>query len=272
VSEENKVTPADVIQDRATEETTDQYSLAQILGIWVLAAAPMGLLVWVVFPTLKDSVAIQPEIFFFALTVTGLMWQVILSLTILYRETGTLRLGTIRERTWRQKPRDPKTGQPRGILWLWLIPIIILEFVLALGVEPIVVDLWTSIFPFFAEPVSLGALAETPEQFVGAWSLVVLQLLLLVGNYWLGEEFLFRSVLLPKMSGVFGRWDWLANAVLFATYHWGKPSVLVATILTGSLFAFTTKRWRSAWFGLIPHAIEGVYILFLILGLVLGLA
>jgi hypothetical protein len=253
---------------------TEQYSLAKILGIWLLAAVPMGLLAWVVFPALKDRVAIQPQILFFALNVAGLMWQIILALTILYRETGTLRLGTIRERTWRQNPRDPKTGQPRRILWLWLIPIILLEFVLAMVVAPLVVDVWTSILPFFAEPsgLSLEALAETPEQFVGAWSLVVLQLLLLVGNYWLGEEFLFRSVLLPKMNGVFGKWDWLANAVLFATYHWHRPWVIADSLLTGSLFAFTTKRWRCAWFGLVPHAIEGVFLLFIILGIVLGLA
>jgi hypothetical protein len=260
------------MQDHPTGEMGEQYSLAQILGIWALAAAPMGVLIWVVFPALKDRVGMQTEILFFALNVAGLMWQVVLSLAILYRETGTLRLGTIRGRTWRQKPRDPKTGEPRGILWLWLIPILVVEFVLAMGVEPPVAEAWTSLFPFFAEPVSLGALAETPEQFVGAWSLVVLQVLLLVGNYWLGEEFLFRSVLLPKMNGVFGRWDWLANAVLFATYHWHKPSVLLSAILTGSLFAYTTKRWRTAWFGLIPHAVEGVFVLFLILGIVLGLA
>ena len=80
---------------------TEQYSLAKILGIWLLAATPMALLAWVVYPALKDRVAIQPQILFFALNVAGLMWQIILSLTILYRETGTLRLGTIRERTWR---------------------------------------------------------------------------------------------------------------------------------------------------------------------------
>jgi hypothetical protein len=251
-----------------------QYSLAKIIGIWLLAAAPMGLLVWVIYPALKDRVAMQSQIFFFALNVAGLMWEAVLSLAILYTETGTLRLGTIRERTWRQNPRDPKTGQPRKILWLWLIPIIILGAVLAMVVAPRVIDVWTAIFPFLAEPsgLSLQALAETPEKFVGAWSLVILQLLLLVGNYWLGEEFLFRSVLLPKMNGVFGKWDWLANAVLFATYHWHKPWVIADAFLTGSLFAYTTKRWRCAWFGLIPHAIEGLFLLFIILGIVLGLA
>ena len=262
------------MNNSTTTQTNDQYSLGKILGIWVLAAAPMGLLAWVVFPALKDQVAIQPQIFFFALNVAGLLWDAVVALTIIYRETGTLNLGTIRDRTWRQNPRDPKTGKPRGILWLWLIPIIIVSAVLAMAVAPAVAAVWTSIFPFFAEPpgLSIQALAETPEKFVGAWSLVVLQLLLLVGNYWLGEEFLFRSVLLPKMNGVFGKWDWLANAVLFATYHWHKPWVIADAFLTGSLFAFTTKRWRCAWFGLIPHAIEGLFLLFIILGIVLGLA
>jgi hypothetical protein len=32
------------------ERLSDQYSLAKILGIWVLAAAPMGILSWIVFP------------------------------------------------------------------------------------------------------------------------------------------------------------------------------------------------------------------------------
>ena len=86
------------------KQLNGQYSLGKIIGIWLLAAAPMGLLVWVVYPALKDSVAMQPQILFFALNVAGLMWEVVLSLIIIYGETGTLRLGAIRERTWRQNP------------------------------------------------------------------------------------------------------------------------------------------------------------------------
>ena len=37
-----------------------------------------------------------------------------------------------------------------------------------------------------------------------------------VFNTVLGEELLFRGLLLPRMNGVFGRRDWLANGVLFA--------------------------------------------------------
>ena len=80
----------------------------------------MGILAWLVFPALKGQVNMNPGIFLWVLMIAGLMWQVVLSLAILYRETGTLNLAAIRSRTWRQRPRDPQTGQPNGRLWLWL--------------------------------------------------------------------------------------------------------------------------------------------------------
>jgi len=252
----------------------EQYSLAKILGIWVVTAAPMGLLAWIIFPALVSGVNMEPGIFLWILMIIGMMWQVVLSLAILYREEGTLNLPAIRRRTWRQQPRDPKTGQPRGRLWLWLIPVIILEFVLAMGIGPVIDGAWTSILPFFAEPpgFSLEALADTPEKWIGAWYLLGLWLLQMVGNYLWGEEFLFRSALLPKMQGVFGKWDWLANAVLFGTYHWHKPWVIPGSILGGLLYAYPSRRFRCAWFGLIVHGAQGLFFLFIMLGLVLGLA
>jgi CAAX protease family protein len=37
-------------------------------------------------------------------------------------------------------------------------------------------------------------------------------------------------VLLPRMAGVFGRWDWVANTVLVGLYHvhkiWAWPSMI----------------------------------------------
>ena len=33
----------------------------------------------------------------------------------------------------------------------------------------------------------------------------------MIFNYILGEELLFRGVLLPRMNGGIGRWDWVAN-------------------------------------------------------------
>src|SRR5690606_16516428 len=39
---------------------TGQYSLSGILGLWLLATAPMGLLAWVAFPLLADRVNMHP--------------------------------------------------------------------------------------------------------------------------------------------------------------------------------------------------------------------
>jgi len=54
----------------------------------------------------------------------------------------------------------------------------------------------------------------SPE-FRGQWWLLGVAPASSILNYFLGEESLFRGVLLPKMQGVFGKCDWVANAVLF---------------------------------------------------------
>ena len=77
------MTTSYAMPERAIEEAAEQYSLIQILGIWVLASAPMGLLAWVVFPALKDHVSLHPGILLWMLMIAGLMWQVLLSFIIL---------------------------------------------------------------------------------------------------------------------------------------------------------------------------------------------
>jgi len=182
-------------QSNTNTKSIEQYSLWKILLIWALATVPMGLLAWVIYPTLVPRIKMESSIFLWILMIIGLMWQVALSFIILYREHGTLRPSAIRYRTWRQQPRDPKTVQPRAILWLWLIPSLVLAVVLALFVAPAIKRIWTSIIPFFAEPsgYSLQKLAEQPEKWVGAWYLVGLMLVHIVGNY-----LIWRGVFVPQ--------------------------------------------------------------------------
>ena len=75
------------------------------------------------------------------------------------------------------------------------------------------------------------------------------------------------------MHGVFGKWDWVANGVLFGLYHLHQPWSILASIIDGVfLFAFPARRFRSTWMAIILHSLQSVFFLFLILGLVLGLA
>jgi CAAX protease family protein len=145
---------------------------------------------------------------------------------------------------------------------------------LEIGFRPTLVKLWTGLFPFFAEPkgydMSSMFSPELCTQMVGAWGLLGLFFVNQLFNTFLGEEFIFRGVLLPKMKGLFGKWDWVANAVMFGLYHLHQPWGILNDIASGLIFAFSSKRFHSNWFSIILHSGQAVYFLFLILGLVLG--
>jgi membrane protease YdiL (CAAX protease family) len=257
-----------------------QYSLAKILGIWALAAAPMGILNWIVFPLLAPDFESDPFRFGITLVVLitlGLIWLFVLSMIIVRREEGDLRWATVKRRLRLNAPREPATGEPRARLWLWVVPFIVAVTVVELVLNTPLENAWVSVFPFLAEPqgYSFDAILGSQEilaRLVGAWWFFALVVVMSVFNTILGEEFLFRGVLLPKMEGVFGRGSWVANSVLFALYHVHKPWVIPNAVLTGLLYTFPAYRYRSTWMSIIIHSAQSVYFAFLVLGVVLGLA
>src|SRR5512138_2171341 len=106
---------------QASAETSEQYSLVKILGIWALAAIPMGILSWIVFPALSPDYRSDPlgaGVTRLVLLTIGLIWLFVLSMIIVRQEEGDLRWATIKRRLWLNAPRDPKTGETRRRLWL----------------------------------------------------------------------------------------------------------------------------------------------------------
>ena len=265
-------------QERSVlEQEKGQYTLSQILVIWLAAGAPMWILGWLVYPILSQNLTpVDAGLLRIKLFTVGLIWQFVLSLLVLYLEEGNIRLNTIRRRFWLNNPISPKTGQKDNRLWWLLIPLTLLVVVSELGIDPVLNGMWTKLLPFLAEPQGYSPeILFAPELralWIGAWDLLMLQVVLSVFNTFLGEEFIFRGVLLPKMKGLFGKWDWVANGVLFGLYHLHQPWGLPGNILSGLLLAFTGKRYRSNWFPILLHSGQSVYFIFLILGLVLGLA
>lgn len=265
----------------ATAEMEGQYSLAKILGIWSLAAIPMGILSWVVFPAVSpgfNSDPLRAGVTRIALLMVGLIWLFVLSMIIVRNEEGDLRWATIKRRLRLNAPYGSTGGQTRHRLWLWVIPFILAFVLWETRFASYANQLWVSIFPFFAEPAgySLSAIFRSQEildRLVGAWWFLGLFVVNAVFNTILGEEFLFRGVLLPKMEGVFGRWSWVANGVLFGFYHIHQPWGILGSVIRGVfLYAFPTWRFHSTWMGVIIHSAESVYVAFLVLGVVLGLA
>jgi len=254
-----------------------QYALWQIIGIWLAGGAPLWILGWLVYPAM--SVGLPPAeaaLLRFKLLTVGLVWEFVLAMIILYYEKGNFRLGTISHRFWLNHPISANTGETKIALWWWIIPLIVLVAFLQMGFRSKLISLWTAIFPLFAEPIGYDMSSmSTPEllaQMVGTWGLLGLFFVNQLFNTVLGEEFLFRGVLLPKMEGVFGRWDWVANGVIFGFYQLHQPWDIPLSVLTGLIYAFSAKRFRSSWFSIILHSGQSLHFLLLILGLVPSLA
>lgn len=252
-----------------------QYSIFKIIVIWLAAGVPMWVLGWLVYPALAENLSqMDAALMRIKLLGAGLVWQFALSMIILYQEEGNIRWETIRRRFWLNHPISTKTGKPNRRLWWWILPLIALTAVVSMA--PIN-DLWTSWFPALAEPAgySFEEIFESEEiiaQFKGAWSVLGLMVIFGIFNTFLGEEFVFRGVLLPKMESVFGKFDWVMNGVLFGLYHLHQPWGILASIISGMLFAWSGKHFKSNWFPIILHSGQTVLITFMILGLVLGLA
>lgn len=257
--------------------TIPQYGLVKVLGTWAGAAIPMGILGWLVAPMLAAE-SDKPGLERLAVLTVGLVWQFVLVLVLIYREAGNLRWDTLKERLWLNVPRSPETGEGQHKLWLWVIPLVLLTAIYQLGISGIIKDFWTSAIPFFAEPsgFALDSLFETPEgraQLVGNWGVLLLFVVNALFNTVIGEELLFRGVLLPRMNGLFGKWDWVVNGVLFGMYHLHQPWSILGSAVSGCVFyVFPTRRFCSSWLGIIAHSGQSVFFSFLILGLVLGLA
>jgi len=257
--------------NRAQAERLDQYTLWEMLGIWALVALPMALLVWVVAPVIIPYSPFQPGITYWLLIIAGMVWESLVALAITYRELGTLRWSAVRQRTWLQTPRDPKTDQPNPRLYWWVLPPLLFD-VLVLAVLGGYLDApMARLFPALQPPLytEMSQLA-TPE-FKGQWWILGIALVSIVFNYFLAEEFLWHGVLLPKMRGVFGKYDWVANAVLFGFYHVMKPWNLPSVIVSNLAYSWPARRFRSNWMAVMVHGAEALPVLVGVLAVILGL-
>lgn len=263
-----ELTTTNKVQEHSTA-IGDQYTLWQILGIWAVATLPMGLLAWVVAPAVIPYVPLHPGVTYWILIIMGMMWQFIVSLVIMYHELGTLRWSVIRKRTWLQTPRDPKTDQPNSRLFLWVIPPLIYNALVGVVLAGYLDAPMSWLFPALKPPYEMSQLIS-PE-FQGQWWLLGVLLVNHLFNYFLGEEFLWHGVLLPKMRGVFGKYDWVANAVLFGFYHVHKPWAFPSIIATNLAYSWPAARFRSNWMAIIVHGVEGIPGLVITLAVILGL-
>lgn len=232
-----------------------QYTIRRTLLVWSAATAPMGILAWVVAPRLPGDFTVN----LVACLTAGLAWQSVAVLGLVAAEQRSLRPRVVAGALWLRAPST--TTRRGGRLWWWALAAVagvgLLE---ALPIDP-------------GAPADRGfdALLGTPEGqalFHHNWGLFALVVAMFAFNTVLGEELLFRGLLLPRMRSAFGRADWVANAVLFALYHVHQPWSMPSSLVTGLVLAGATRRWRSAWLGIIAHSAQSVVFTMLLIFIV----
>jgi membrane protease YdiL (CAAX protease family) len=91
------------------------------------------------------------------------------------------------------------------------------------------------------------------------------------GRYWIlcawhpffllnivGEEFVWRGVVLPRQEVAFGRRAWLVNGVLWLLFHAAFPwQVLVTLVPITLVLPYIVQRRRNTWIGVAIHAAFG---------------
>ena len=191
----------------------------------------------------------------------GLIWQFVLVLILVRREMGGLEWPRVRDALWLRPPRDPKTGRVGGRVWWW-----VLLFILIFGIEQVLPSIPGPSVRDFADFLDSD---RGEDFFSGAWGWFAVIVVLAVFNTVLGEELLFRGLLLPRMKGVFGKGDWVANGALFAVYHLHQPWDIPVSFVDIIALAYPSRRFQSAWMGIIVHSTQSIVVVAVVLGLVL---
>jgi membrane protease YdiL (CAAX protease family) len=243
------------------EVTVTQYSRRGVFAIWAAAALPMGALSWIIAPAIADGNGIESLLKpLLACLTIGLIWQFVLVMALVGYEQRSLRWSRLREALWLRSPRSPRSGRVGGRTWLLVIPL-----ALAAGFEELI-SLPAPLDRNFGEFLSSDAGAS---MFHGAWGLFALFITMSVFNTVLGEELLFRGLLLPRMRDAFGERDWLANGLLFAFYHLHVPWAIPGSLLDPFIYSLPAKRHRSALLSIAVHSVQSVVIGALVLMVVL---
>ncbi len=192
-------------------------------------------------PFLSRQTGIEPVVFWLLVAGLGLFLPLLLfAIFVLKREGHKLD-----KNTWRERLRF---GKMTPADWGWSLAAIIviggLSFAIMQLVEAIAgkVDHQPPFMSF--EPL-------TADRY---W------ILLLWLPYWIlnimGEEILWRGVILPKQEPVFGKNAWLVNGMMWTVFHIAFGWQLLVTMLPVLfILPYVAQRRKNSWHGVIIHAV-----------------
>jgi len=245
---------------QAVDLNIPQYSLPMILFMFAWPAAWFSFLIFVIAPLFMlrpDGTLPLWGVNLISLLGNGA--ELAVALIILRREGYRLTLRALRERiNWRL----PKK------LWKWgaVVDAFIAAVAVVILLQPISTQVATALpppdwMPYHPLPEIASLQPPPPDRNVVGTVVYFIYEFFIIGillNF-IGEELYYRAALLPKMRGVFGRWDWVANGFGFALKHiyfwWRVPFLWGA----GIAFAFIYGPMGSLPLAIFFHWLGNIF-------------
>lgn len=233
-----------------------QDGLGTIILMFAWPAVWFTILIYVIGRQLFSGEGTTPTWLLLTITVLGTGAELVAGLILLHREGYALTLNALRERIRWQWPKGWKAWILVGIIFILGMSLSMVmgpvNSALA-GVPGFVPPDWWPAASNPLIPVESAADAFPDVTLEGNFIFVIVYFIIgLVFNIF-GEEIYYRGYLLPRMRGVFGKWDWVANGVLFTLKHiyqrWLYPGILVG----GLSFAFAAGPLSSLPLAMVFH-------------------
>jgi membrane protease YdiL (CAAX protease family) len=244
-------------QDQSSlKSQTIQFGIWKILLMFAWPAVWYMLLIYGVGRLVIPAGGTTPTWYLLLVFALGGGAEMAVGLVLLRREGYRWSLAALRERMRLRWPKGWKA---------WTLALVVLILGVGVGMAMGPVNRWLASMPGFTPPgwwppasnptVTVNSAADFfPDiQLSGnVWFVLLYFIITLVFNIF-GEEIYYRGYLLPRMRGVFGRLDWIANGVLFTLKHiyqrWMYPGVLVG----GLCFAFAAGPLGSLPLAMVYH-------------------
>jgi len=191
-------------------------------------------------PFLSRQTGLETVVLWFAVAGLGMFLPMLIISYFILKGEGN----KITKQTWEQRLRFRKMDK---VDWLWTLGSIVVIGILSFGIIKSV-EFFTASFE--TQPSFMNFEPLTPDRY---WILLVWI------PYWLlnimGEEILWRGVILPGQEKVMGRRAWLLNGVFWGIFHIAFGWQIILTVIPVLMIEpYVVQRRENTWIGVILHA------------------
>jgi len=192
-------------------------------------------------PFLSEQTGFEPIIFWLIVAGLGIFLPMLVLAYLILRIEGL----KIDKNTWQNRLRFKKMNKAD---WFWSLGSIIMIGILSSAIMKL---LEVFIGQVESQPPFMVFEPLTPDRY---W------ILLIWLPYWLlnimGEEILWRGVILPRQELVFRKTTWLIHGICWSIFHIAFGWQLLLTMLP-ILFiqSYVVQRRKNSWTGVVIHAV-----------------